>query len=332
MRRLALAIALVTAACGDDGGGGGPIPIDDLENAVINASCNLYVSCGLIDDAATCRSIFTNAELDASLLAAVDAGKVIYHPDKARECLNGISGSCDRNFANNSAQAACDATFEGTVGAGGQCAMNEECKSRECDVPACPDACCQGTCVGDAPVSSPIGGPCESSSQCADGYCDFASATPTCAAYKPTGAACTSSNQCATGGCVNMVCTALPGPGEPCSTALGGANCADLGYTCSTSTMTCVAYGLTGDPCTTARDCSPLYLCGSGGACQLRPRLGEPCDPQASGCIDRSYCEPTTSVCTAPKPDNAACTDDQECASDNCDTTTSTCTTPPICI
>jgi hypothetical protein len=287
--------------------------------------------CGLIDDAATCRSIDPDADIDADLLAAVEAGKVIYHPDKARQCLNGIGATCDANaFTDNAAQAACEATFEGTVAAGGQCAMNEECRSRDCDIPACPDACCQGTCVGDTPVRSPVGGTCESSSQCIDSYCDFQ--TSTCAAYKPTGAACTSSSQCAIGGCVDSICIELPGPGEACSPNLGGANCGDLGYTCSTTSMTCVPYGLTGDPCATSRECSPLYLCGPAATCALRPRLNETCDPAASGCIDSSYCEPTTSVCTTPKPDNSPCMDDNECTSDNCDFDLNICTTPPICI
>ena len=41
---------------------------------------------------------------------------------------------------------------------------------------------------------------------------------------------------------------------------------------------------------------------------------GDACDPQSASCIDRSYCEPATSKCTAPKADGAACTESQECA------------------
>ena len=52
------------------------------------------------------------------------------------------------------------------------------------------------------------------------------------------------------------------------------ANCANLGDTCNVASMTCVAVGLTGDPCTTNRDCSELDLCGTSGTCTLRPRLG----------------------------------------------------------
>src|SRR6185312_14324109 len=92
MRRLVLTIALV-AACSDDGG---PIPITGLQGAITNAYCNTYVTCGLVDDLATCRTLDIDVEIDASLIAAVQAGKVIYDADKARECLNAITGSCDR--------------------------------------------------------------------------------------------------------------------------------------------------------------------------------------------------------------------------------------------
>ena len=83
MRRLTLAIALL-AGCG-----GGSISLDDLSDEAADASCGYYVKCGLLDDVATCQSIY-DGEIDADLLAAIDAGKVIYHGDKARECLDGI--------------------------------------------------------------------------------------------------------------------------------------------------------------------------------------------------------------------------------------------------
>src|SRR5688500_14554404 len=104
MRRLALAFAVLAGCGGDDGG---PIDIEDLQPAIINAFCNLYVGCGLVEDHATCRLVFQEGDLDASLVAAVEAGKVIYHPDKARECLNGIGGSCERGALSNGNSDAC---------------------------------------------------------------------------------------------------------------------------------------------------------------------------------------------------------------------------------
>lgn len=332
MRRLVLALVLL-AACGDDDSGG-DIPITGLENAVVGAYCSIYVNCGLVDDAATCRMLYTDIELDPSLIAAVQAGKVIYHPDKARECLNGLSSTCDRStFNRNDNSEACDQTFEGTVGANGQCAMNEECISSQCDVPACPDACCQGTCIGDTPETRPhVGEACGQGGSCVASYCN--STTLVCEPYLADGMPCTTGGSCLNGACINQLCAAYPAAGESCGGTTGTSLCADLGYQCSTTTMTCVAYGLTGDPCTAARDCSPIYQCGTSGTCELGPTLGDPCsDTQSPGnCIDHSYCEPTTFTCTAPKADGAMCVEDRECASNNCDNTTTMCTTPAICI
>lgn len=329
MRRLALVIALL-AACDDDGG---PISIDDLPAELTNAFCNLYVNCGLIEDHSTCRSLYLDLDVDESLIAAVDAGKVIYHEDKARECLSGVGASCERASALSGTNTeACDETFEGTVGAGGQCAMNEECKSRDCDVPACPDACCQGTCVGDVATPRPrVGESCLMNTQCVDSYCDFTSNT--CLAIKPIGATCTASRECGADVCANQVCTKRPGPGEACNNGTVGGQCNLIGYTCSPTSLTCVPVGLSGDPCTSQSECSEVYNCGPSGTCVLGPRLGETCGEIEGNCIDNSYCDFSTLKCTAPKPDGAACDADNECQSDVCDSGgTNTCVTEPICI
>lgn len=330
MRRLAF-IAML-AACGGDGGG--PIDIDELEPAVVNAICNLYVNCGLVEDQATCKSLYTDVEVDEDLIAAVKAGKVIYHPDKARECLNSVWGSCERNTLEGEQSPACDETFEGTVAAGGGCAMDEECISQNCEVPGCTEACCQGTCVGDAPPVRPRAGEtCDPDGiDCTESFCDVT--TMICTAYRATGQPCESSSECASGVCSNQMCTALPGPNEACSSSIGFGLCNELGYHCSATTMTCVAYGLTGDPCTTDADCSPVYQCGANGTCELGPTLGEPCGtgPGESECVDRSYCEETTMTCTAPIADGGLCGSDSQCASGNCDFMTNTCVTQPVCI
>lgn len=327
MRRLALFAML--AACG-----GGSIPIDELQDEVFETICSTYVSCGYIDDHDTCRMLFGDADVDQNLIAAVDAGKVIYHSDKARECLDGLAGSCERGTLGDSdGNTACDETFEGTVGAGGQCALDEECISQTCDVPGCPDACCQGTCVGDAPPVRPrVGETCQiDGPDCLGSYCD--EQTTTCVAYRETGASCTRSAECETGICSNQVCTALPGPGEPCGPQLGFGLCNHVGYTCSPTSMTCVKYALLGDACTADSDCSPVYDCGPSGTCELGPTLGESCaGPNGTvECVDRSFCDAATMTCTAPKADGQPCDADAQCTSDFCDAT-GTCATEPICI
>jgi hypothetical protein len=327
MRRLVFAVALL-AACGDDGGGS--IPLDELDGEAYSAACSFYVHCGLIDDLQTCRDLDLDIGfLDPSLRAAVEAGKVIYDGDKARECLSSLPLSCDRNAFERSDNSACDEIFVGTLSAGAVCALDEECISQDCNVPGCADACCQGTCVGDAPPALPkVGESCATTFECADSFCD--SATRICTAYRALGEACTGNGDCATGGCINNVCTALPGAGEPCVSTASGSQCQEIGYVCSSTSNTCVAYGLEGDPCLNERECSPLYECNASQICTLRSTLGDACDPQGFGCIDSSYCDETTLMCTAPKADGAACTGDAECIGD-CDFNSMTCLTPPVC-
>jgi hypothetical protein len=128
---------------------------------------------------------------------------------------------------------------------------------------------------------------------------------------------------------VNSVCTTEPGLGEPCSTGDAGMQCRDIGTTCAT---VCVALGLSGDPCTSSRECSVFYTCGANGTCELKPTRDDACDPTSLDCIDDSYCDAATLKCTAPKPDNSPCQSNEECTSNKCDGATSTCTTLPVCI
>jgi hypothetical protein len=335
MRRFAVALALVAACGGDEDSG--PLEADDLPEALVSAYCNLYVQCGLIDDAATCRSLDLDLEFDADLLAAVHNGTVLYDESKARACLNSLfGGSCERNrvFDENSPE--CDTVFSGTIPDGGACAIDEQCISDSCNTPTCPDACCPGTCVGNDPPPPPprVGESCALNNDCIDSYCD--ETTTTCVALKSAGTACQSSRECAEGSCptASMVCTTLPGPGEACTGSSSSA-CRDIGYYCHPTNLVCTAYGLGGDTCSPQTEpCSPIYTCDPATTtCKLRPRLGEPCSTStsATNCIDQSWCDPTTSICTAPKPDGATCDTNRECVGD-CDFSTNTCKTDPTCI
>jgi hypothetical protein len=328
MRRY-LAVLAVVAACGGDGDGG-PVGYDDLPGAVISAYCNVYVSCGLVDDFATCQNLKLDVEFDAAIGAAIDAGLVIYHADQAGACLAGISSStCERNRLFENQPEACNLTFEGTVAGGGECGIDEECISQQCDVPSCPDACCKGTCIGDVRESRPhVGDACGRTGtvNCVDSFCD--STTHVGTAYLALGTACQGSDECITGIC-NGVCTALPDTGETCSPGTQQA-CRNIGNTCSTTTMKCVAFGLSGDACTGNAECSPIYKCGTSGTCVLGPRTGEPCGAGPGNCVDTSFCN-TSGICQAPQPDGAMCTSNSQCVHD-CDTATNTCITSPVCI
>lgn len=322
MRRLVSVLALQIVACGGDEGGLRP---DELDDALISTICDYYVRCGLIDDPATCRTLDVDAEISAELLAAIENGTVRYDEAAAADCLASLAGAtCAREGFRRAETDACDRAFQGTVGAGGTCAIDEQCISDTCEVPSCPDACCQGTCVGDTPppAAPREGESCAVDSSCVQSFCD--STTMLCTAYRQNGQSCSDSDECASGACTGT-CVALAGPGEACMPEPG---CRDLGTYCSPTSNTCVALGLAGDACGTTAPCSPVYQC-VGGACALRPTLGQSCADQ--DCIDRSFCDPATSLCTAPKADGASCQDSSECQGE-CDAQTMTCKTAPVCI
>ena len=323
MRRLVFAVAMLAACGGDDDGG--PLTINSLPGAFVNAQCGALVRCGVITDVATCRSLDNDIDIDPEVIAAVKNGTVIFNEDEARLCISGFGNSCDPNRLEGSGDDHCDLIVEGTIAAGGTCFIDEQCVSQECETVTCPDACCAGTCIGDAPPVRPrVGESCADVYNCSTGYCD--TTTFLCTAYKALGQPCEDENECAEGYC-NGTCTAYPQEGQPCVS--GETPCGSIGLYCDTTTQVCTPYALDGETCGTVR-CSPAYTC-TGGTCALRPRLGETCDVETNNCIDESYCDPATSRCTAPKPDGASCTSSRECVG-NCDYNTSMCITDPVCI
>lgn len=325
MRRFVVAMALL-AACGDDDSGSGPLTADKLPGALINTICSAYVRCGLISDANTCRSLLGREfEIDADVLAAIDNGSVVFNESEARLCLAGFGGTCEGNRINDENDH-CDLVFEGTVAAGGACGISEQCVSGQCSIPSCPDACCYGTCVGDAPPPRPRIGEACGTYPCIDSFCD--STTLICTARKGIGAPCESENECAQGTCTG-VCTTLPGPGEPCVQRDALTECNSIGLYCGVDNE-CVPYALDGETCGQTTICSPAYRC-VGSICELQPTLGDSC---TSNCIDGSWCDPSTQRCAAPQPDGAQCESNNQCIGD-CEFgsgSAGTCVTPPICV
>jgi hypothetical protein len=323
-------VVLAIAACGN-GSGGGSIPLAGLGSAAVDAFCDAYVRCGLISDLETCRMLNLIDLTVANTVAAVAAGKVIYHGDKARECFDQLSGTtCDRTmvFSNRNRPIACDQTFEGTVGDAGACAFNEECISKDCNLPSCaPNTCCMGTCVGGmAPARAALGQSCSTAITCNAGYCN--ATTSVCTAFLADGAPCTSAASCDSNVCLTTCQPLVPVNGACTPMTV----CRDIGDTCNSVSMTCIPRGQLGATCASSNDCPLTALCDATQKCVAGPKLGDTCSG-AGSCVDQSYCEASTMKCTAPKPDGATCAATGECASRHCDTTTThTCVTPPICI
>lgn len=318
---------VVMAACGGDGG----LDIDHVDDAVLSAACNLYVSCGLISDQTACREVAgTTFDVDASVIAAVHAGKVKFHGDKAQACIDKMygSGSCDRAelLDASSSRVDCIGAFEGTVAGAGACQIDEECISQKCSILTCAEnTCCTGACAGGTvPASKALGETCSVNDDCAEGYCDEGG-SGTCAAQIADGQACSSSVSCASGSC-NITCQALVAHGGPCTTPSG---CADFGDTCNGISLTCTAYGKAGAACFNHADCSQELTCDTTQHCAARPKLGDACSNNVQ-CIGASWCDTSVMKCVAPKANGASCESSDECTSGYCPSA-GTCTTRAVC-
>lgn len=328
---------LVVAACG---GGSGSVTIQEYPQAFKDAFCRYATRCGEFPDIATCESanIGFNLHIDPSSLAAVDMNKVIFNGDLAGKCLDEYGAqSCDTTDQDGRTFADCSNVVSGTVGSGGTCAINAECKSGTCNVPTCSMACCQGTCMGDAkPAPGGPGTMCTSSTQCSTGnYCDFTAMT--CAALKTAGSTCQSTTECAYGlGCAGSTmrtCKALPKLGEACPDAV----CRDAGQYCDATSSTCMKVGLSGASCTTALACSSYYPCDTTAMkCTKGPTSGQACTT-SQRCFDAdTFCDTSAAspTCVMLRADGGACMSNSQCENNDCMLAGSagTCTTPAVCI
>jgi hypothetical protein len=316
MRRLA-AFALLGHLVGCSGG----IDYAHFDDALIDARCSYYIRCGLAANAAECTAYYANEGIGtASVQAALDTGKVVYHEDVAQDCLDGFAAlSCDQTQQTEFDLDACFEVLTGTLAIGESCGFSLECESKNCAKPTCPDACCKGTCAAFEPLPS-AGQPCTAFCD-QDAYCGI---DDICHLYVAAGGACTGTEPCGPNlYCAGMTattagtCTALPHLGQPCE-----ASCAELGATCYGGT--CVAVGLLDDPCTASAQCSMFYEC-RGMTCSLLPTLGMAC---TTSCFENAYC--ADNLCVAQKSTGAACARNDECKSHYC--LTGTCTVPPACI
>lgn len=329
--RSSLALGLVVlVGCG----GGSGIAIDDVPDAIRDEYCQYLARCHMVQSESECAGLNLGLDfhLDPSLRAAIDAGKVHYDGGKLGECYAQFGDqSCDRT--SEAARAlksdACSDAIKGTVGAGGTCAIDAECLSQLCDVPSCPDACCQGTCTGDTPPPRTValGGTCMTSSDCARGYCD---STSVCAAFKASGSTCQSGAECDYGlGCAGTprTCKTLPTLGQACPDQ----TCRDAGTYCN-AMGTCAAVGLPGDPCAIRADCSAAYICDATMKCALGPREGETCSTTLRCSQLGNFCDGATMTCKPPQANGVTCSSDSQCTSNFCSTdTVRVCADEPVC-
>ncbi len=327
-------IGVVIAACGG-GSGGGPIPIDELPQQVIDALCGFEVRCGAVSSEAICIAEFEQELNTADVVAGVHDGKITYDANLARQCLDAYNTmSCDATAQSVRVQPqACKDAVKGTVADGGMCEADQVCISELCNAPSCQAACCPGTCDPTPPLPAAIGQSCAGTT-CVDGaFCN----NSTCAALLAAGASCQSDSQCAYGtmcaGATSPVCAAPPKLGDPCANDSGStmARCSDVGQFCD-ATNHCVAKLDTGATCdpTMFGWCKGDLQCDAATMkCDALPAISATC---TGSCAPGAFCDlGTTGTCKALEANDTACTSSQECMSNNCDSTSQKCADRPVC-
>lgn len=294
MRKAGSAVLVLMMACSSGG-----IALDQVVPAHKHAVCRYLARCGYFPDVATCvrANLRTFPPAMEEMLrfppargigAAVEHGKILYDGSKLEQCLDAIASfTCDpQDWSGRNLPIECVDAVRGTLPGGAPCILSEECISQYCMPEAAEDgstahcdshACCQGTCVGDAPPGPLlVGDPCPLLAGCPDGsYCDIY-----CIAVLPEGALCSQDFQCGPGlACLGsghygrcMPAAAASGPG-----GLPGATCGFDGT----------------DPC------SPYYHCNyDSHRCESDPLIGEACNPLI-GCFEQNaYCDRESWLCT----------------------------------
>ena len=195
---------LVTlAGCGSStSGGGGTVALADFGGELAKVSCHrIYTCCDATERTdnsapgpteADCVTAMTANNPLSSLQAGIDVGKIVYHGDKARLCLDHMAAlSCADwgiNF-NMRYVPDCGRITEGTAATSAACASDAECVSGFCSA----SVCAARGALGDA---------CTSPTACQDGlYCPV-SAGDHCATAAAVGAACEVSVACQNNSCV----------------------------------------------------------------------------------------------------------------------------------
>lgn len=324
--KICLVIALLCVGVGYGCGGGG-VPVDELDTALVDALCKRLVRCGAVEDTNACSEAL--GELDTGLIElqhAVAGGTIRYDADAMEECLAAFeSASCDETAKDVRLEPeACAEAIRGTIADGGVCLIDEQCTSGACEVGDCSESCCEGACVA-APPEAAIGASC-ATAVCVDGA--FCNEADTCEALLASGATCDFDDECTYGlYCEGPAgtCADAPNRGEPCPDGV----CADLGTFCDAS-ETCVGLAKRGEACGQLSRCALPNVCSPESAtCVSPPAVGQPC---TATCASGAYCDFAADVCAAEKADGQPCLGNRECSSGFCDELTETCGAPQVCL
>ncbi len=339
MKRLVLAVLLLTAACDDDSGDPGSyVSITEFSTAGKAAWCTYLTHCGFFPDEATCTSANISVPpqlvIPPQTIAAVKAGRILYNGNNAKACLDSFANAtCDKtDEAGRAPTLECIALFRGAVDADGECTQDVECMSGNCQIQVVDESCAVGKCIGNTPpppfTFGEQGDPCSTGSCAAGLFCD--NSTAECAPLHPSGDPCVTNADCAYGlGCSGSprTCKTLPAIGESCPDF----DCRDEGAHCTKGV--CAMVGLPGDACASSAECSSYYTCDfTSTMCKRGPITGEPCTSGNSRCFDASFCDSSTLMCVPYRAVGEICSTSLQCASGECDFNANECVEPTTCL
>jgi hypothetical protein len=339
------------AACDDGGGKKAPtLALEDVQDAYLELFCEKIESCEfsaffdvIIEDRQGCVAFLKSRagqEIGiADLIAAVEAGTIIYDGAAAHACLEAMRGLSCAAFG-NAEPTECQDTFTGTIAHGGACHLGEECQSGNCDQ----SAGCPGVCR----PAVPEGSACEDSGACVAGTkCVLDECTAFSAPVAEGGACDPDEDWCDTGLFCHPTsgeCTARLAVGAACENVHEleceqGALCIGMGQNpkeCVELVVVETVGGVcdfgAGAICAAYDDlsCAIDDFQAFTGTCQISKKLGEVCfdssarvltlcDPTADLYCDLSAGFQVDGACAAKKADGAACTDNDHCLSGWCD-------------
>jgi hypothetical protein len=295
-----------TSSIGGGSDSGAAVTTDQAATDVANAYCNRAQACApayitiSFGDGATCTT-----RLKATLLPGMGATGSTETPAQYEACAASVpSATCDDLLA-RTLPAPCQ-PVPGTLAIGAACAVDGQCASTHCGLPA--NAAC-GTCVGLAGA----GGACNVDDDCQDGMTCQSNA---CVAYGAENAMCDTTHPCLPDlGCKSGACTAPSPAGTACQS---GAECDNLhGVFCNPVSMMCEAVSFAGANAACGLVNMQLVVCtGPGSLCtgETAPSYAGSCVPYAA---DGAACDATNgplcnagAVCVGGKcavPDPSQC-------------------------
>ncbi len=348
--------ALLLSACGDDSDGDRTesVPLEDAPGALASAFCEARLRCFPAEarslTASRCTDIFEHAVRAGGFdqtIEAVEDGKATYDAAEAGRCVDALANRpCEDLDAGELPE--CQATLEGTIARGDDCALDAECAG---------DSICEfeGSCPGTCAARLSAGEACDGENgRCADGLV-CSDATDRCAEPAGEGDPCGGGVevQCETpliclgddaaedrpGECEEQEAVFTGQLGDDCEFAEGPLCEPDLSCVLEQVTAGGMLEAACRDPAEAGGDCGfalpsqcPVeqYCAGLNlgllldleGTCEDLPAEGEDCGdvglPNAAPvCAPGLTC--VSGECRERRDNGQSCDSDAECWSDNCD-------------